>query len=381
MKGVYEMTLHKEEPEQAKKLMNEVCSKMVDEYYFEFEPSGDLVIILDGRYFPVSNRTDVLSYNITSGSNRGHTYILLHLTNDRTQEKRQIALVVCQFRVWTDNQYLWIHQMPFILAYVMMSNTKTNGNVQPPRAMILSKWVAYSVNDTDKTLIAETAKPVDQTKQRPMAGQFIIDRPYLEPFIAALTIMIESSLSLPVTNVLIHDLKIDACMHCAKYIPKLRNIKTIGSKDIEILKRLDKELPLHVCSIGMGYYSKRLTPSFSKRHLLFSRRLKTAAPKDLVKYHKEYCRPVDPKQVEICKQFLLEFCEKTDRINKDGTSYGLKHAVEQWTSVKKYHSWWNYDYVTNGAFIRAALDLGYRCEYAYGIGPNVYLNISIKKWF
>jgi hypothetical protein len=171
-------------------------------------------------------------------------------------------------------------------------------------------------------------------------------------------------------------------MHCAKYIPKLRNIKTIGSKGIEILKRLDKELPLHVCSIGMGYYSD-LTSGWlfsEKRHTAYSR-LKTATSKDCVKYHKKHCVPVDPKQVEICKQFLLEFCEKTDRINKDGTSYGLKHAVEQWTSVKKYHSWWNYDYVTNGAFIRAALDLGYRCEYAYGIGPMVYLNISIKKWF
>ena len=39
------------EPEQTKKLMNEVCSKMVDEYYFDLEPSGDLVIMLDGKYF------------------------------------------------------------------------------------------------------------------------------------------------------------------------------------------------------------------------------------------------------------------------------------------------------------------------------------------
>jgi hypothetical protein len=277
--------------------------------------------------------------------------------------------------------------MPFIQAHVMMSNTKTNGNIQPPRAMILSKWVAYSANNSDKTFAAEIAKPVDQTKQRPMAGQFIIDRPYLELFIAALTIMIESSVTLPVTNVLVHNLKVDTCMHCAKYIPKLSNIKTIGSKDIEILKRLDKELPLHVCSIGMGYYSD-LTLGWwisekrqsEKRHIVYSQ-LKTATTKDLVEYHKKHCVPVDPKQVEICKQFLLEFCEKTDRINKDGASYGFKHAVELWTSVKKYHSWRNYDYVTNGAFIRAALDLGYRYEYAFGIGPHVYLNISIKKWF
>jgi phage terminase large subunit-like protein len=81
------MTLHWEEPEQGKKLMNELCSKMVDEYYFGVEPSGDLVIMLDGRYFPVSNSTDVLSYNITAGSSMGHAY-LMHLTNDRTQEKR-----------------------------------------------------------------------------------------------------------------------------------------------------------------------------------------------------------------------------------------------------------------------------------------------------
>jgi hypothetical protein len=306
------------------------------------------VIMLDGRYFPISNSTDVLSYNITAGSSMGHAYILIHLTNDRTQEKRQVAVVICPFRVYVDRLGLrlrlsFIMQlMEFIRAYVMMSNTKTNDNVEP-RTMILSKWVAYSVNNSDKTFAAGVAKRVDQTTQRVMVGQLIIDRLYLEPFITALTIMIMSRETLPVTDVLIHNLKIDTCMHCAKYIPKL-NVRTIG-KDIEILKRLDKELPLHVCMLGMGYYSKQLTLTFSeKRHIdilslkslvRFCLRRETTTAEDLVKYHKPHCVPVDPKQVEICKQFLLECCKKTDRINKDGTSYGLKHAVEQWTVVKK----------------------------------------------
>ena len=106
---------------------------------------------------------------------------------------------------------------------------------------------------------------------------------------------------------------------------------------------------------------------------------KIVSPKVLAMYHKKHCKPVDPKQVEICKQFLLECCKKTDKINKGGTSYGLKHIVEYWTIVKNNRNQGEYDYVTNGAFIRAALDLGYRCEYAEGIGPCVYFNISFTK--
>lgn len=221
-----------------------------------------------------------------------------------------------------------------------------------------------------------------------MVGQVIIDRLHLEPFITALTIMLFSAPGLPFTDDLIHNLKIDTCMHCAKYIPKLQaryeaSVKTIH-KDIEIFKRLDKELPFHVCGLVMGYSSSKMNWfHYSKQSIfhsiLYSIRLKTATPKDLVKYHKQrHCSQPDPKQVEICKQFIAERCKKTDRINKGWTSYGLKHAVEQWTEVKYNRSWGHYIYVSNGAFIRAALDLGYRCEYAYGIGPTVYLNISLR---
>jgi hypothetical protein len=145
---------------------------------------------------------------------------------------------------------------------------------------------------------------------------------------------------------------------------------------LKILRRLDKELPLHVCNKGMGYYSDLTTGWWftEKRHIVYSQ-LKTATPKDLVKYHKPHCVPVDPKQVEICKQFLLECCKKTDKVNKDWNSYGLKHAVEHCTKIKNNLDC--YDYISNGAFIRAALDLGYRCEYFDGIGPEACLNISL----
>src|SRR5215216_2180074 len=194
------MTLHWEEPEQGKKLMNEICSKMVDEYYFEVGPSGDLVIVLERRYFPVLSSTDVLSYNISAGSGMGHAYILIHLTNDRTQEKRQVAVVICPFRVyayrWPTRDRTALQLSRFTQAYVEMSNIKTNDKVQPPRIMILSKSVA--VNNPDKTFAAGAAKPVDQTTQRAVVGQLIIDRLNLEPFIIALTIMMVNAEALPV---------------------------------------------------------------------------------------------------------------------------------------------------------------------------------------
>jgi hypothetical protein len=175
--------------------------------------------------------------------------------------------------------------MQFTRAYVEMSNIKTNDKIRSPRIVILSKSVVYSVNNPDQTFAARAAKPVDQTTQRGL----IIDRLHLEPFITALTIMIMSSQGMPVTDALVHNLKIDTCMHCAKYIPKL-NANTRGiflqPKEFEVLKRLDKELPLHVCNVGMGYSSSKMNWFHLRKQsilssILYLMRLKTATPKDL----------------------------------------------------------------------------------------------------
>ncbi len=59
-----------------------------------------------------------------------------------------------------------------------------------------------------------------------------------------------------------------------------------------------------------------------------------------------------PEQVEIAKQFLAQ-CEVAERFGLG--SYGLKHDIEKAMG----------HYVTNGATITAAIELGIRCEPAF----------------
>ncbi len=56
-------------------------------------------------------------------------------------------------------------------------------------------------------------------------------------------------------------------------------------------------------------------------------------------------REIDPGQVEICRRFLSA-CKPSKKAGVG--SYGLKHVVERWAS----------EYVSNGACIQAAIDLG-----------------------
>jgi len=56
-------------------------------------------------------------------------------------------------------------------------------------------------------------------------------------------------------------------------------------------------------------------------------------------------------------------------INKRHSSYGLKHTAEKTAPG---------NYITNGAFILAALRLGYRVQ-ADMVSPNVFFNISILR--
>jgi len=70
----------------------------------------------------------------------------------------------------------------------------------------------------------------------------------------------------------------------------------------------------------------------------------------------------DPRDenVEVCRRFLRQLCSPSD----DSThgSYGLKHIVERWAPTT--------GYVSNGALIQAADELGYQYDIR-GSGPNV----------
>jgi hypothetical protein len=78
---------------------------------------------------------------------------------------------------------------------------------------------------------------------------------------------------------------------------------------------------------------------------------------------------------DACRQFnlavaWLDQCTRTKTINRRQSSYDLKDEVEDWTTPRSY--------VSNGAFIAAAIHLGYKTILTDGY-PNAHLNISKKE--
>lgn len=78
--------------------------------------------------------------------------------------------------------------------------------------------------------------------------------------------------------------------------------------------------------------------------------------------------PPDVEQVERARKFLKLFGRKTVAISTKRSSYGLKHTVEKLDG-----------YISNGALIQAAKELGYKMRPLRAGSPNVYLNISISR--
>jgi hypothetical protein len=72
-------------------------------------------------------------------------------------------------------------------------------------------------------------------------------------------------------------------------------------------------------------------------------------------------------QVEDCKKWLLKYAKKK-RLPQEHclNSYYLKHVVEDAIG----------QYVTNGAFIQAAIELGF--QYSSIVGPNAYFHIELR---
>lgn len=74
------------------------------------------------------------------------------------------------------------------------------------------------------------------------------------------------------------------------------------------------------------------------------------------------------EQIELCAGWIRKFGKKQKNANFDYSSYGLKHKVEKWCGI----------YVTNGAFIKAAIDLGYKYFFDNGVVTNPVFNINLK---
>lgn len=77
--------------------------------------------------------------------------------------------------------------------------------------------------------------------------------------------------------------------------------------------------------------------------------------------------PISPEEVKICIDWLssrsIDLVRKT--INTKCSSYTWKHIVER--STKKY--------ISNGAFICAALHLGFKMKRIDKISPNAWFNM------
>jgi len=77
-----------------------------------------------------------------------------------------------------------------------------------------------------------------------------------------------------------------------------------------------------------------------------------------------YSNAIDEKEVSLCKKWIKKYITPRKTINTKKGSYNLKGLVEKDTST----------YISNGAFIKAAIELGY--EYKEN-GKNAYFNMSL----
>jgi len=75
---------------------------------------------------------------------------------------------------------------------------------------------------------------------------------------------------------------------------------------------------------------------------------------------------ISDEQVLLCKAWINEWITPRKTLNREKNSYRLKHVVE-----KKCNK-----YISNGAFIKAAIELGYKFEPS---GLNAYFAMSFVK--
>jgi hypothetical protein len=78
-------------------------------------------------------------------------------------------------------------------------------------------------------------------------------------------------------------------------------------------------------------------------------------------------KPVDPRQVAVCVRWLAALGTPIKQIDYHRTSYGRKHDVQRWAD----------EYISNGAFIAAALGMGYKAR-TMECSPNMHFNITRK---
>lgn len=87
----------------------------------------------------------------------------------------------------------------------------------------------------------------------------------------------------------------------------------------------------------------------------------------------------NPAEVAHCEAWIKRFARPRKSINPDAHSYMLKHVCENWPHEGVI--WPNPGgYCSNGAFIQAAVNLGYKILHVgRETSPNVCFNMSLRK--
>ena len=76
------------------------------------------------------------------------------------------------------------------------------------------------------------------------------------------------------------------------------------------------------------------------------------------------------EEIGLTRAWILQWAETRCTINPRAHSYAMKRAVEQWAGCA----------ISNGAFIQAALNLGFRFKRLTPRSPNAVFNIGTSRW-
>jgi hypothetical protein len=87
------------------------------------------------------------------------------------------------------------------------------------------------------------------------------------------------------------------------------------------------------------------------------------------------------KEIKLCMDWIKEMISPRKTINTKYSSYYLKHKVEDWLAKKPENNGFKNEntYVSNGAFIQAAINLGYKYKQGCDCSLNANFNMSFKK--
>ena len=103
-----------------------------------------------------------------------------------------------------------------------------------------------------------------------------------------------------------------------------------------------------------------------------------------LKYAQEDIKePPNAEEIKTAEAWIKLHCRKRKTVNKDHSSYGLKHKAENWGSFLNKHFKTDIfsSYIANGAFIQAAVNLGFMpCQTDKWINANFCMSVHASDY-